>query len=276
MADGPIAFVLGGGGVLGAVEVGMVRALFEANVRPGIVVGTSIGALNGALVAADPSDAVIPRLINLWASKQARDVFGDSAPRQLARLARAGTHLHSPTPLRAMLDRELSGMSTFEDLPVRFECCAASIERAAEHWFMKGPVVDAVLASAAVPGLLPPIAIDGQHYIDGGIVNSIPIGRAVELGARTVFVLQVGRIDRPLVAPRNVVEVARVAFEIARRHRYARELAAVPDGVAVHVLPPGLGSKRDDSPLAYRDLRAAQRRIERAYEASAAYLAGHL
>jgi len=276
VADSPIAFVLGGGGVLGAVEVGMVRALFEANVRPDVVVGTSIGALNGALVAADPSDAVIPRLIDLWASKQARDVFGDSAPRQLARLARAGTHLHSPTPLRAMLDRELAGKSTFEDLPVRFECCAASIERADEHWFIKGPVVDAVLASAAVPGLLPPIAIDGQHYIDGGIVNSIPIGRAVELGARTVFVLQVGRIDRPLVAPRNVVEVARVAFEISRRHRYARELAAVPDGVAVHVLPPGLGSKRDDSPLAYRDLRAAQRRIDRAYEASAAYLAGHL
>ena len=275
MADGPIAFVLGGGGVLGAVEVGMVRALFEANIRPDLVVGTSIGALNGALVAADPSDAVIDRLIGLWSSKQARDIYGDSAPRQLARLARAGTHLHSPAPLRAMLDRELHGMTTFEDLPVRFECCAANIERAVEHWFTKGPLVDAVLASAAVPGLLPPIQVDGRHYIDGGVVNSIPIGRAVELGAATIYVLQVGRIDRPLVAPRNVVEVARVAFEISRRHRYARELAAVPPTVTVHVLPPGVGSKRDDSPLAYRDLRAAQRRIERAYEASAGYLAGH-
>jgi len=275
VADGPIAFVLGGGGVLGAVEVGMVRALFEANIRPDLVVGTSIGALNGALVAADPSDAVIDRLIGLWSSKQARDIYGDSAPRQLARLARAGTHLHSPAPLRAMLDRELHGMTTFEDLPVRFECCAANIERAVEHWFTKGPLVDAVLASAAVPGLLPPIQVDGRHYIDGGVVNSIPIGRAVELGAATIYVLQVGRIDRPLVAPRNVVEVARVAFEISRRHRYARELAAVPPTVTVHVLPPGVGSKRDDSPLAYRDLRAAQRRIERAYEASAGYLAGH-
>ncbi|HKE65997.1 MAG TPA: patatin-like phospholipase family protein [Micromonosporaceae bacterium] len=275
MADGPIAFVLGGGGVLGAVEVGMVRALFEANIRPDLVVGTSIGALNGALVAADPSDAVIDRLIGLWSSKQARDIYGDSAPRQLARLARAGTHLHSPAPLRAMLDRELHGMTTFEDLPVRFECCAANIERAVEHWFTKGPLVDAVLASAAVPGLLPPIQVDGRHYIDGGVVNSIPIGRAVEIGAATIYVLQVGRIDRPLVAPRNVVEVARVAFEISRRHRYARELAAVPPTVTVHVLPPGVGSKRDDSPLAYRDLRAAQRRIERAYEASAGYLAGH-
>ena len=272
MTDGPIAFVLGGGGVLGAVEVGMVRALFEAEIRPEIIVGTSIGAMNGALVAADPTISVIGRLVELWASKQARDVFGDSAPRQLARLARAGTHLHSPAPLRAMLDRELRGIHRFEDLPVRFECCAASIEHAAEHWFTSGPLVDAVLASAAVPGLLPPIAIDGQHYIDGGIVNSIPVGRAVELGATTVYVLQVGRIDRPLIAPRNVVEVARVAFEISRRHRFAREMAAVPPDVTVHVLPPGAGSKRDDSPLAYRDLRAAQRRIDRAYEASAAFL----
>ena len=272
MTDGPIAFVLGGGGVLGAVEVGMVRALLEAEIRPEIIVGTSIGAMNGALVAADPTSSVIGRLVELWASKQARDVFGDSAPRQLARLARGGTHLHSTAPLRAMLDRELRGIDHFEDLPVRFECCAASIERAAEHWFKSGRLVDAVLASAAVPGLLPPIAIDGQHYIDGGVVNSIPVGRAVELGAGTIYVLQVGRIDRPLIAPRNVVEVARVAFEISRRHRFAREMAAVPPNVTVHVLPPGAGSKRDDSPLAYRDMRAAQRRIDRAYEASTAFL----
>jgi len=75
--DGPIAFVLGGGGVLGAVEVGMIRALLEADIHPDRVVGTSIGAINGALVAADPSESVIGRLIELWATKEARDVFGD-------------------------------------------------------------------------------------------------------------------------------------------------------------------------------------------------------
>ncbi len=272
MADRPIGFVLGGGGVLGAVEVGMVRALAEAGIRPDLVVGTSIGAINGVLVAADPSEAVTARLITLWASPQAREVFGDSVPRQIARIARGSTHLHSSAALRAMLNRELDGIETFDELPVRFECCAASIERAAEHWFTSGPVVDAVLASAAVPGLLPAMVVDGQHYIDGGIVNSIPIGRAIELGARTVFVLQVGRIDRPLTAPRNVFEVARVAFEISRRHRYARELASVPCDVDVHVLPAGAGSARDDSPRAYRDMRAAMGRIDRAYEASAAYL----
>jgi NTE family protein len=272
VASGPVAFVLGGGGVLGAVEVGMVRALVERDIVPDIVVGTSVGALNGVLIAADPSETVVKRLIELWASPQARDVFGDSAPRQIARLARAGTHLHSPAPLRRALVRELDGANTFEKLPVKFECCAASIERAAEVWFTGGPLIDAVLASAAVPGLLPPVVIEGQHYVDGGIVNSIPVGRAIELGAKTVYVLQVGRIDRPLTAPRNPVDVARVAFEISRRHRFARELAAVPKSVTVHVLPAGEGSRRDDSPLAYRDMKATSRRIERAYESSAAFL----
>lgn len=253
----------------------MVRALLEQGVRPDIVVGTSIGAINGALVASDPTESVVARLVALWASPQAREVFGDSVPRQLARIARAGTHLHSAQPLRAMLGREIGATRTFDELPVRFECCAASIERAAEHWFTAGPVVEAVLASAAVPGLLPPMVVDGEHFIDGGIVNSIPVGRAVQLGAGTVFVLQVGRTDRPLTAPRNVFEVARVAFEISRRHRYARELADVPSTVELHVLPAGAGSARDDSPLAYRDMRVAMARVTRAYEASAAYLKDH-
>jgi NTE family protein len=276
MACGPVAYVLGGGGVLGAVEVGMLRALLEADQKPDLIVGTSIGAVNGVLVAADPTEAVVDRLTALWASPQAREVFGDSVPRQVARFARAGTHLHSTAPLRRLLTRELDGATDFADLAIRFECCAASIERAAEHWFSTGPVIEAVLASSAVPGLLPPVKLNDEHFIDGGIVNSIPIGRAVALGARTVFVLQVGRIDRPLSAPKNVVDVARVAFEISRRHRYARELAEVPEDVQVHVLPPGVGSAKDDSPLAYRDLKVAMSRINRAYEASAAYLAERL
>jgi NTE family protein len=276
VAEGPVAFVLGGGGVLGAVEVGMIRALLEHGIRPDVVVGTSIGAVNGVLVAARPQPSVTERLVELWASPAARAVFGDSAPRQLARLARAGTHLHSSTPLRAMLERELDGISEFKDLAVRFECCAASIERAAEHWFAQGPVVDAVLASAAVPGLLPPMRIDGEHFIDGGIVNSIPVGRAIELGAGTVFVLQVGRIDRPLTPPRNPFDVARVAFEVSRRHRYAREMAAIPAGISVYVMPTGGGSARDDSPLAYRDMRTAMRRITQAHEASARFLQENL
>ena len=269
------AFVLGGGGALGAVEVGMLRALLEHDVRPDLIIGTSVGALNGALVARDPSPAVIERLTELWraAAEDSRAVYGDRPLRTVRRVVATGTNLYSAAPLRRRLDEEL-GDVTFEELPVRFQVCAASIERAAEHWFDSGPVVDAVVASAAVPGLLPPARVGEEHYLDGGIVNSIPVGRAVRLGATRIFVLQVGRMDRPLRVPRRPWEVARVSFEIARRHRFQRAMAELPAGVTAHVLPARGTSARDDSLRAGRDFGGVQRRIDATYDASAAYLAG--
>ena len=133
-----------------------------------------------------------------------------------------------------------------------------------------------MLASSAVPGLLPPMEMGGEHFVDGGIVNSIPIGEAVRVGAKQIFVLQVGRVERPLTVPRRPWEVAQVAFEIARRHRFARELAVLPDDVRVHVLPTGGGDSRDDTPWAYRDLAVVGRRISRAYTASRRYLADNV
>ena len=272
---GRTAFVLGGGGLLGAVEVGMLRALFERDVRPDLVLGTSVGAINGLVVASDPAPAAADRLLDLWGSVgDANEVYSDRTWRQVRRAVRTGTHLHSAKPLRERLEQEF-GELTFEELTVEFQCCAASIERAAEHWFTTGAVVPAVVASAAVPGLLPPALVDGEHYLDGGIVNSIPVGRAAQLGADRIFVLQVGRIDRPLTAPRKPWEVARVSFEIARRHRFVREMAELPDGVVAHVLP-AAGSASDDSLTAYRDTSQVAGRIEAAYDASLAYLEEHL
>jgi NTE family protein len=161
---------------------------------------------------------------------------------------------------------------------VRFQCVAASIEAAAEHWFTAGPIVDAVLASAAVPGILPPVELDGEHFIDGGIVNSIPVGRAVALGATRIFVMHVGRVDRPLQPPRWPWEVALVAFEIARRHRFLGDLASLPDSVDVHVLPTGQPEPpryNDLSALRYRVASDVGESIERAHAASAAYLEQH-
>jgi hypothetical protein len=150
---GPVAFVLGGGGLLGASEIGMLRALFEAGRRPDLVVGTSVGALNGALVAADPTPASLDRLAALWRSMSTNEVFSVGLAR-LRDVARHRTHLHPITPLRDLVDREL-GHARIEDLAVPFQCCAASIERAAETWFSSGPVSAAVTASCAVPGTVP-------------------------------------------------------------------------------------------------------------------------
>jgi NTE family protein len=266
------AFVLGGGGVLGAVEVGMLRALLERDITPDLVLGTSVGALNGAMVAKDPTPAVIERLIGLWQqASETRDVYGDRPFRTVRRAVSTRTHIYSAAPLKQRLREELDDL-TFEDLPVRFQVCAASIERAAEHWFTSGPVVDAVIASAAVPGLLPPARIGDEHYLDGGIVNSIPVGRAVQLGATRVFVLQVGRIDRRLSAPTTPWEVARVSFEIARRHRFAREMSELPPEVEAFVLPASGTSAKDDSMFAYRDFSSVLERLDATYAASLEYL----
>jgi len=251
----------------------MLRALLERDIVPDLVLGTSVGALNGALVAREPALPVIERMTDLWrtANDAGRQVYGDSPLRTVRRAVSTGTHLYSAQPLKQRLAEEL-GEVTFEELPVRFQVCAASIERAAEHWFSTGPVVDAVVASAAVPGLLPPARVGDEHYLDGGIVNSVPLGRAVALGATRVYVLQVGRFDRPLSVPRRPWEVARVSFEIARRHRFARELSELPPEVEAHVLPARGTSARDDTFFGSKDFSTVQRRIDATYDACAAYL----
>lgn len=267
-------FVLGGGGHMGAYEVGMLRALLESGIEPDLVVGNSVGALNGAAIAAEPALSAVDRLEGVWMSLDKTGVFSGSVLSGAANLVRTRTSLHSNRPLRSLIERLLP--AKFEDLKVPFQCVAASIERAAEHWFSEGPLVEAILASSAVPGILPAVAINGEHFIDGGIVNSIPIDRAVELGSTVIFVLHVGGTERPLSPPKNPWQVAMVAFEIARRHRFARDLASLPEGVVAHVLPTGEPEPpRYDSlgQLRYRNFRSVGRRIQVAHRATATYLA---
>ncbi len=251
----------------------MLRALSEAGVVPDLILGTSVGAINGAMFAKDPGEAGVARLSELWQRLATSDVFGGSLLPQLATLVRTRTHLQRHGPLRRLLQEQL-GTSRIEELTLPFQCVAASVERAAEHWFRSGPLVDAVLASSAVPGLLPAVLIDGEHFLDGGLVASIPVDRAIALGARTVYVLQVGRVEAPLHPPRHPLEVAVVAFEIARRHRFATTMASLPEGVDVHVLPTGGQplSFSDRRQFRYRDFGSVPGKIMAAYVASRSYL----
>ncbi|MGH2820111.1 MAG: patatin-like phospholipase family protein [Actinomycetota bacterium] len=271
-SEASTAFVLGGGGLLGANEVGMLRALLERDTAPDLIVGTSIGALNGAVIASAPSMEGVRRLTELWHEVERSGVFSGMLA-GLTTLARTRTHAHPSEPLRRLLERELP-VARIEELTVPFQCVAASIERASEHWFTEGRIADAVLASSAVPGLLPPVEVDGEHFFDGGLVNSIPVDRAVSLGATTIYVLQVGRIEQPLTVPTTPWEVGLVAFEIVRRHRFAGEIDSLPAGVTAHVLPTGEELRYNDlrQQLRYSDLSRVGERIERAHEASVEYL----
>ena len=265
------AIVLGGGGVLGATQVGMLRALMETGLRPSLVVGTSVGALNGAAIAADPSETGVEALADLWGSLNETGMFSDNMLARASTLAKYRTHLYSPAPLRKLLISYLP--ETFEQLQVPFQCVAASIEKAGAHWFSSGNLADAVMASSAVPGLLPPAVINGEHFLDGGLVHSIPVGRALALGATEIFVLHVGRIEQPLKAPKSLWDVCLTSFELARRHRFVEEMADLPSDVRVHVLPSG----EDKLPLMSirrRHSAAVGTRIERGYQAASEYLSG--
>jgi NTE family protein len=254
----------------------MLRALAESSIEPDVILGTSIGAINGAMFAADPTVEGVRRIGQLWDDSNIAGVSAGALLRRVTTLARTGTHLQSLAEARERLADALP-VERVEELQVPFQCVAASIERAAEHWFAEGVLADVVLASCAVPGILPPVRIGDEHFIDGGIVNSIPVARAVVLGARTIYVLQVGRLEKPLQPPRWPWEVGLVAFEVARRHRFASDLVSLPDGVRLHVLPTG-GSAAP----AYNDLsgqlrvrriaRGVQQQIDSSYDASLRYL----
>ncbi len=251
----------------------MLRALDEAGIRPDFIVGTSVGAFNGSVVAAHAGSAAIQRLTELWTEIASARLFASGIGQRVKNLAFMRPAIHSTDQLREALEAVHGPDTKIEDLQIPFQCVASSIEGAAEHWFTQGPLVDALLASSAIPVLLAPVEIDGEHFYDGGIVNSIPIDRAIDLGATTVFALQVGRVESPLRPPRRLHEAALLSFEIARRHRFRSGIKRLPDNVELHVLPSGNPLEFDDRrQLKWRDTTATSGLIDAAYQASSAYL----
>lgn len=262
------AFVLSGGGNLGALQVGMLRALLERRIRPELVLGCSVGALNGAAVAADPSLGMVGRLQDVWLDLDERDVLPTNLLPTTMQLVRKGEAVHTINGLRSVAEAILGDRwQTFEDLAVPFGCVATALLRAEEHWFDSGPLVEPILASASIPAVFPPMEIDGVRYIDGAVVNDVPLSRAVELGATRIYALHVGSFDRPRPEPRRPLDMALQAYWIARRHRFKRDLASLPPGVEVFTLPTG------EAPiLRFNDLRHSDRLIALAYQASVQYL----
>ena len=265
----PVAVVLSGGGNLGAAQVGMLRALVEHGVRPDLVVGCSAGAINGASLAADPSLGGIDRLAQIWRTLERRQLMPRGRLPRVVALARRGESIHENHGVRRLLADALGGRS-FEDLAVHFECAATDITSYRQVWFDQGSLLDAVLASSAMPAVYPSVQIDGHRYLDGGIIDDVPVRRAAELGAGTLYVLQVGAISKVPTQLRRPLDVVLHAQWIARKHRFQRDLEALPSHVRVHLLPHGHLPH-----LRYDDFSRAAELIDTAYHASTAYLDEH-
>lgn len=255
--------------------MGMIQALEEGGIVPDLILGTSIGAFNGAVIADYPGREGVDRLTGFWEEVTGADLFQTGFFDRAIRVATLKPAIHDTSELRRLVENAIHPDTRIEDLEIPFQCVAASIETFAEHWFDRGLLVDAVLASSAVPALFPPVEIDGEHFYDGGLVDSVPLGRAVEMGAEVVYVLQVGRIESPLRPPERLYEAALISFEIARRHRFAATMRSLPEGVTVHLLPTGSPVAWDDrTQLKWKDTGGIEERMNTAYQATIDYLAG--
>ncbi len=231
----PTAFVLAGGGARGAAQVGMLQALTEWGIRPQAIYGSSVGAINAAGFAGSPDGVGVAAMASLWRRVTREDVFPQGRIPAPWRFFQTRPAVHDNASLRRLVASAVS-YERIEDAAVRLQVVATSLADGQVRWLERGPVVDAVLASAALPALLPPVVIDGDTLIDGGVVDNVPLGRAIEHGARRVFVLLCGPMRYTPQPHRRPVEAVLTGFFIAIHARFARELQSLPPGIEVVVL----------------------------------------
>jgi NTE family protein len=232
------AFVLSGGGSLGAVQVGMLQALAGEGVEPDLLVGTSVGAMNAAWVASHGmSESSLDRLARVWTGMRRRDVFPVDV-----RTALGGVLGRRPGLIAAdrlgQLVRRCAGIGTLEETTIPRHLVAADLLSGHTVTISTGPLVTGVLASAAVPGVFAPVLRRGRHLVDGGVGHQTGVGRAVELGATSVYVLPTGAACAMPMPPSSALGTALHALTLLIEQRLARDVAACAAAATVKVLPP--------------------------------------
>jgi NTE family protein len=232
------AFVLSGGGSLGAVQVGMLQALAESGVRPDLLIGTSAGALNAAYVAGHGTgQQAIDDLASIWQGVRRRDVFPLQPFRHLLALAGARPSLCSDQGLRHLVAAHLP-YSNLEDAAIPLHIVTTDLSSGHEVLLSTGDAVSAVVASAAIPGVLPPVERDGLTLVDGGIADNAALSQAVALGVDEVFVLPTGFTCALARPPTTALAIAVQALTLLIEQRLILEVAAFPRYAGLKVLPP--------------------------------------
>ena len=256
------AFVFSGGASLGAVQVGMLRALAERGIRPDLVVGASAGAINAAWVAGDPQLEDLDGLERIWLGLRTRDVFPAHPLRGLLGFLGRRPSLVQNHALRALLRRNIR-FDRLEDAAIPISVIATEVLTGLEAVLDRGPAVDALLASSAIPGVLPPVTFEGRSLIDGAIVNNVPISEAVDNGATEVWVLPTGyacNLDAP---PTSALALTLHALSLLIEQRLIRDVQQFQGAVDLRVIPPLCPLK-----VSPADFSQARTLIDRSYEAA--------
>lgn len=234
----------------------MLHALLEAGERADFVVGSSVGAINAAYFAGTPDITGVSRLADIWTSLRRADIFPLTLSSLLG-LLRHPDSIVDPSGLRCLIENNLA-FTKLEDACLPLHVMATD-EQGVGLRLSSGSAVEAILASAAVPGIFPPVVIDGRSLMDGAIAANTPLRLAAELGATRIIVLPTGYACALKVPPRGVIARVLHAVTLLIAWQLMHEIEMMPDGIEVH-LAPAL------CPLAVSpyDFTAARHLIERA------------
>ncbi len=228
------AFVFAGGGSRGAAQIGMLQALVARGITADAVYGASVGAINAAGYCGQPDAAGVDALAQRWRNITREDIFPQGRFPTPWRFFQQRGAVHANDGIRKVIEAGI-GFERLEQSTVPLEVVATSLTDGRMQWFSQGPAVVRIMASAALPALLPPVDIDGEAFIDGGVVDNVPIGRAIAQGAERVFVLLCGPLHYTPHRYRRPIEAVLTAFFIAVHARFAREIEHLPEGVEVVV-----------------------------------------
>jgi NTE family protein len=259
--SGLTALVFAGGGTRGATQIGMLQVLTEHGFVPDRVYGSSVGAINGVAFAGDPTRDGVERMTEVWLGLNRETVYPQGRLHGPWLYLQQRDSVYPNSGLRTIIEDGVP-FERLEEAAVPVEVVATSLADGRERWFTYGPVAEAVLASMAIPAIFPPVEIDGEQFIDGAVVNNVPIRRAIDAGATRVVVLLCGTPTYQPVLPKRPVEAMLNALLISVHARFARDLAQLPPGVEVVVCSGHEGATRDFDDFSTTEELIAQGRAE--------------
>jgi NTE family protein len=231
------AFVLAGGGSLGAVQVGMLKELARQQIVPDFVVGASVGAINGVVYAAEPNEEGVAHLESMWLGLRRADVFPLSATSGIRGLFGKQNHLITSGPLRSVIESALP-YQRLEEARIPCHIVATDVLKGTETVLSQGPAAAAALASAAIPGVFPTVSINARHLMDGGVANNTPISTAFGLGAGRVIVLPTGMSCALEAPPRGAVALALHALNLLIMRQLLSDIERFSPQCELIVIPP--------------------------------------
>lgn len=235
-ANGKTAFVFAGGGSFGAIQVGMLHALVAHGVRPDFVVGASVGAINCAYFAGNPTLAGVERLEHIWYELKRHTIFPMTFSR-IAGLFSRSPSLVDPGGLRQLIEQNLS-YSTLEQAALPLHVVATEQLHGHSVCLSSGPAADAILASCAIPAIFPPVRVGNEFLIDGAIASNTPVTTAVALGASRLIVLPTGYACALTTPPASAIASALHALNMLIAHQLVQDLELLADRFEVLTVPP--------------------------------------